>query len=397
MRTLLLIIHRWAGLTIALALVVTGVTGAILPYQRDLGYWIAPEVWDAAPPSPSARPLPGLELARRVEAETGGSVSYIPLSPDPERTQAIFVSERPGGPALDYEEVFVDPYSGAIRAKVRYADLRDGAVNVMPFLVTFHYTLAAGQWGRLALGIAALLWCVVAVIGFVLSFPRRPKKAAPGRSVLRRWGAAWTIRRNRGGTVLAHDLHRASGLWIWPLMLAFAWSAVAFNLDQVHTPVQRFLGAEGLYRPVANPAPTPGEPMSWEDAEATGARLMAQQAARGGFTIHEPEALSLNPYAQAIGYYARTSLDDPSEHGSTVVWFDQVSGRPIAFRHPYGSTAADAVDKVVRMLHTADGFGWPYRIFVSLFGLLTAVMAIAGVLLWLRRAGYGRGASVARS
>src|SRR5690606_17733984 len=100
---------------------------------------------------------------------------------------------------------------------------------------------------------------------------------------------------------------------------------------------------------------------------------------------YRPEALSLAPSANAIGYYARTSLDEPSENGSTVVWFDQVSGAQLGFGKPYGSTAADAIDKTVRVLHTADGLGWPYRVFVSLFGLLTAGMAIAGVVLWVRR------------
>jgi uncharacterized iron-regulated membrane protein len=378
---LLLILHRWAGLTIALALVVTGLTGAILPYQRELSHWLAADVWKVERSDQAALPLSGLELARRVEAETGGVVSYVPLTPASERTKAIFVSPQPGGPPLGYDEVFVDPYSGQIRARVTYGDLRDGAVNWMPFLVTFHYSLAAGEWGRFLFGIAALVWFLVALIGLAL---RQPKKIA-GRGFWRRWRPAWTVRRDQRTTVLTHDFHRATGLWLWPVMLVFAWSAVAFNLDQVHGPVQRFFGAEGLYRPVANPAPTEGAAMSWERAIAHGEQLMAREAERGGFDVHRPEALSLAPYANAIGYYARTSLDEPSENGSTVVWFDQVSGAQLGFGKPYGSTAADAIDKTVRVLHTADGLGWPYRVFVSLFGLLTAGMALAGVVLWVRR------------
>jgi uncharacterized iron-regulated membrane protein len=381
-RKFLLIMHRWAGLSIALALVVTGITGAILPWQRELSHWLAPEVWRVAPPAPTATPLPGLELARRVEAQTGGRVSYIPLSPRPDLAQALFVSPAPDAGPLGYDEVFVDPYSGRIRAQVTYADLADGPVNLMPFLSSFHYSLAAGEWGRLALGVAAALWLLIALAGLLLTLPRRSLRAG---GFLRRWRPAWTLRRRRGASVLTHDVHRAGGLWLWPVMLIFAWSALAFNLEPVHAPVQRFLGAEGLYRPPHNPSPDPGAAMRWERAEATGQRLMANEAAERGFTVLRPEALSLAPYAAAIGYYARTTLDLPSEQGSTVVWFDQASGRPLAFGQPFGGTAADAVDKTVRILHTADGLGWPYRIFVSLFGLATAALAVAGVLLWLRR------------
>jgi uncharacterized iron-regulated membrane protein len=375
----LLIVHRWAGLTIALVLVVAGLTGAILPFQRELGDWIAPSVWTVEQPAPGAEPLSGPELAQRVEAETGGMVSYVPLAVEPHRAQAIFVSGRPGHPPLGYDEVFVDPYTGAIRDRVRYGDLRDGPVNVMPFLVTFHYSLAAGEWGRLAFGVAALIWCLECVVGIALSFPRG------GRDILRRWGRAWTVRRKQAGAAVIHDLHRAAGLWIWPAMLVFAWSAVAFNLDRVHTPVQRAFGAQGLYRPVSNPVPAPGIPMTLEQSVEVGERLMREEAARRGFEIRGPEALSLNPFARVTGYYARTSLDGPTQNGSTAVWFDQVSGRPVAFRPPFGTTAADALDKTSRMLHTASFFGWPYRVLVSAFGLLTAAMAIAGLILWLRR------------
>ncbi len=393
LRSVLLIAHRWAGLTILLVLLVTGLTGAILPYKREIGHWIAADVWQVAPPHPGTRTLSGPELARRVEAQTGGVVSYIALNLDADRAQSVFVSPRPDGPVLPYEQVFADPYSGEIRAKVRYADLRDGPVNLMPFLVNFHYSLAAGAWGQWALGVAALIWALECLVGLLLSLPRRGAGGLGG--AIRRWLPAWTIRRDQGGTVLTHDLHRAAGLWLWPVMLVFAWSAMAFNLSSVHSPVQRAFGAQGLYTPVVNPAPAQGEALSTDAAVAIGARLMAAEAGRRGFTVRGPEALSLNPYARLIGYYARTSLDGPTDNGSTILWFDQVSGRPVAFRSPFGTTAADAVDKTTRMLHTASFFGWPFKVFVSLFGLTTAAMAVAGFLLWVRRGGRRRNKAAA--
>lgn len=382
MRPLLLIAHRWAGLTIALALVVTGLTGAILPFQREVSHWIAADVWAVAPPHPGAQPLSGIDLMHRVEAQTGGIVRYMPLVLNPDHAQAVFVSNRPDAEPLGYGEVFADPYTGEIKKRVRYGDLRDGAVNLMPFLVSFHYSLAAGPWGRFILGVAALIWVFECLIGIWLSLPRL---GGSWFGMLRRWRPAWTIRTAQGALPFTYDLHRATGLWLWPVMLAFAWSAVAFNLDAVHAPVQRFLGAQGLYGPVANSAPAEGEPMTPEQAVDHGAALMAREATRRGFDIYAPQALSLNKAASAMGYYARTSLDGTADQGSTVVWFDQVSGRFLEFRNPYGATRADALDKTVRMLHTADLFGWPYKIFVSAFGVLTAAMAIAGCIMWIRR------------
>nr|WP_306306218.1 PepSY domain-containing protein [Methylomonas koyamae] len=41
------------------------------------------------------------------------------------------------------------------------------------------------------------------------------------------------------------DLHRAGGLWLWLLLLVFAWSSVYMNLsDSVYAPVTRTLVGE---------------------------------------------------------------------------------------------------------------------------------------------------------
>jgi uncharacterized iron-regulated membrane protein len=386
-RAALLLAHRWAGLTIALALVVAGLTGAILPYQDQIRSLTAPHIWNVEKPGPDARPRSGLQLMRLVEAYSGGKVSYIPLRPSGDHAFAVFVGPGADGSPSTYDEVYVDPYTSKIRAAVRYGDLGDGAINLVPFLISFHYSLAAGDWGSRIMGLAALIWCGTCVAGFVLTLPRGN---GGWRGRLRRWLPAWAIRRGQGPRAFAFDLHRASGLWLWPAMLVFAWSAVAFNLDAVHRPVQHFFGAQGLYRPIANPAPASGKAMTPERAVTVGKALMAQEAARRGFTVRAPEALSFRPYAHLTGYYARTSLDGPTEQGSTVVWFDEVSGREVAFEPPFGTTTADTIDKATRMLHTAALFGWPYKLFVSLVGLLTAATSIAGVYMWVRRSDKGQ-------
>src|SRR5690606_6568505 len=103
---------------------------------------------------------------------------------------------RPGGPGLDFDQVFADPYTADIRAKVRFADLRDGPVNVMPFLISFHYSLAAGRWGQWIMGAAALIWLGTSIAGLILTLPRR------GALFRKRWLPAWGVRRGQGGHAL---------------------------------------------------------------------------------------------------------------------------------------------------------------------------------------------------
>ncbi|MEN7538483.1 PepSY-associated TM helix domain-containing protein [Aurantiacibacter flavus] len=375
----MLIAHRWFGLIVALAVVITGLTGAVIPYQDHIRSLVAGEVWDVSPPVPGAPVLSGLELKRIVEEETGGAVSFIQLVPDADHASSVFVSAQTGEPPLPFQQYFLDPYTGDIRARVKFAELSDGPINIAPFLVSVHYSLAAGQTGRLILGVVALAWLLLSIAGLVLTFSRRRSP-----SFWRHWGRAWRLRRRGAHKVRLCDFHRATGLWLAPLTFVFTWSAVAFNLDAVHEPVQRMLGAQGLYEPVDNPAPDAGQAMPPERAEEVGARLMQAQADQRGFTVRGPEALSFRPYANVIGYYARTSLDGPTETGSTAVWFDQASGRLIEFRQQFGETSADAFDKSLRLLHTGEMFGEGYKLVISLFGLIVAATALAGVFLWLR-------------
>jgi uncharacterized iron-regulated membrane protein len=55
------------------------------------------------------------------------------------------------------------------------------------------------------------------------------------RSFWLRWKPAWLIKKSR----FNYDLHRASGLWIWPVLFVLAWSSVAFNLNEVYSHVMK--------------------------------------------------------------------------------------------------------------------------------------------------------------
>lgn len=62
MLSIVLQLHRRAGLSIALVLAVAGLTGAALPFERELRRLAALPVWRVTPPRPDAPLLSGPEL-----------------------------------------------------------------------------------------------------------------------------------------------------------------------------------------------------------------------------------------------------------------------------------------------------------------------------------------------
>lgn len=151
-----------------------------------------------------------------------------------------------------------------------------------------HTTLALGDWGRLAFGVAALIWTLDCFVGFYLTLPVRARRAVetkPQKTWWSRWRPAWALRKGARGHKLNIDLHRAGGLWLWPILFGFAWSGVRFSLASVHAPIMRILGATDYVDLLTLPKPLDAPPFNFRAAVATGERLMRAQAIRHGFTV----------------------------------------------------------------------------------------------------------------
>ncbi len=199
-------------------------------------------------------------------------------------------------PAIDFDELFLDPCTGDELGRRTRGDLSQGSVNLVPFVYEIHTTLAAGAVGRRVLGVVALAWTVNCFVGFYLTLP-----AGTGR-YWRRWRPAWLVKWRSRAFRIQFDLHRAAGLWLWPLLFTFAWSAVSFTLNGVY---RRAMGVR-FERPLGPPARANGNPrLHWREAQAVGERLMAQQAALHGFTVTRPFGLA---YRRLEGQYAYSVL-----------------------------------------------------------------------------------------
>ncbi|MET0534580.1 MAG: PepSY-associated TM helix domain-containing protein [Steroidobacter sp.] len=399
-RQVWVITHRWAGLSLALFLTVVGLTGALMAFYDEIESLIAPQLHIAQPPSAQTEPLDSLELREKVRAAYPGAViNYLPLKSEPGKVIRLDIRRidpatgriGPWSPTID--EVFVDPYTGRVIAHRLWGDISQGAVNVMPFIYRLHYTLLADKTGRYILGIAALIWVLDTFIGFYLTLPawrarQQNSTANNGPSWWSRWKPSWLVRWTGGETKLTFDLHRAGGLWIWPMLFVFAWSSVYFNLREVYDPVMRMFGAEKLLDGVATLARPRHEPqLDFAAATAHGRELAKSEAAQRGLTI-EPDgasALSHRPAVGAYVYYFSTDRDFTIRGGRSLVIFDSDSGALKKIMLPQGANGANTFTEWMIALHMARVGGLPYRIAVTLIGLLVTTLSVTGVLIWMRK------------
>lgn len=376
-RTIFVLFHRWVGLAMAGFLVVASLTGSLLAWYEELDAAINPLLFHVTPPGPDARPLDVLTLRELTVQQTGETLRYFTLKLPQPGTVVVFRSDK-----QDREEIFVDPYTGRILGRRIWGDLGQGVTNFMPFVYRLHDSLALGVIGSYLLGIVALLWTVDCFVGAYLTFP------ATRQNFWQKWGKAWQLRMNGSTHKVSFDLHRAGGLWVWLMLLVFAWSSVAFNLSEVYDPVMKALfehqrGPAHLALREANPHPA----LDWWHARETGRRLMAEQAEKHGFTILSEDWFVHEPARNLYFYDVRSSLDvsDNKHKSATRLFFDADSGELLYLHLPTGVATSDTIRAWITSLHRAALWGFPFKLLVTCLGLAVAMLSVTGVLIWLRK------------
>ncbi|HET8760129.1 MAG TPA: PepSY-associated TM helix domain-containing protein, partial [Nitrospiria bacterium] len=233
------LVHRYAGLAMAIFLTIAGLTGTVIAFNHELDEWLNPALFTT--PS-TGEPLPTVELIARVErANPQFRVGYAPLRADPGHTVVMWgdprVDSATGKPfALDYNNVFVDPVTGTVVGKRLWGACCLEREHLIPFLYQLHYSMhLPGLWGIWIMGIVGMIWIVDNFVGAYLTLPVRHARfeGVVGKPWWRRWTPAWRVKADASRYRLNVDLH-PSGLWFWGLLLIMAVSSVSLNLeDQV--------------------------------------------------------------------------------------------------------------------------------------------------------------------
>ena len=214
------VLHRYTGLAMTVFLIIVGLTGSLLAFYSELEQAINPQL------SLAANGRAPLDLAALID-------STERLSPQT-RVQSIWLNntaaqvsvsprENPanGQPyTLDYDQLFLNPYTGEELGRRERGAISQGMINLMPFIYKLHYALALDDLGGWILGITALVWTLDCFVGFYLTLPlAKPSQMSnkstphPQRSYVQRWLPAWRIKWRASKTRINFDLHRAGGLW----------------------------------------------------------------------------------------------------------------------------------------------------------------------------------------
>ncbi|THD37331.1 MAG: PepSY domain-containing protein [Sphingomonas sp.] len=349
------LVHKWIGLSLAVLIIPLCVTGAALVWDEALDHVLNPQRY-AVGAGPSLAPDTLAAAAQRAAGTARLATLKLPAEPGaPAIASTGPAPSKTQGPA-PRTNVYLDPATGKV---LDVANSRSGAVMVMHQI---HGTMLIPVWGRPLvgwLGVAMLFSCFT---GLWLWWP-----------TVGSWvrGLRWRRHRN-----LDTNLHHLFGFWIalplFVLSLTGAW--ISFPA---------FFG-----------------PLVGENGRAMGfsAERAAMNRAQPLAVVHTPlksaidGALALTPgQVTQIGwptdYKAVWQVAvKPAKGKPATVAVDDTTGR--AALAPDVNRGQAGVARLMRQIHDGTGMGIVWQVIIFVGGLLPAILAITGAIMWWRARGW---------
>ncbi|SFU45008.1 Uncharacterized iron-regulated membrane protein [Nitrosomonas eutropha] len=382
-------LHRYIGLVIAAFLVMLGLTGSVIAFEHELDAWLNPELFRV---SEQTAPVLSLDAIARHAQQFDPDAEIITIRIKRNHGESIRVDLKTERGTM--WELFLNPFSGeALGARVRGTFVMDRA-HVIPMVYRLHTNLyLPGRWGTWLLGGIALIWMVDCLVGFYLTLPpplRSREKNSSCRNWLSRWKPSWGIKRQAGWVRFNFDLHRASGLWFWPVLFMVAMSGAYFNLNaEVFRPIVGLFGDLTPDPRKTLPKTLPKTLQSGADPVLgfSDAVLVARQRLPAGnddlelsFVRYMPD---LNVYRVAFDHKGRGSKAFAIE--AEQVFINGDNGTLTGQRGYDSGTRADRFLAWQFPIHSGQILGMYGRVLICIMGMLTAILAITGVIIWSRK------------
>jgi uncharacterized iron-regulated membrane protein len=345
------LLHRWAGILVAVPIVLVALTGGLLLFKDPYFRWRVPR---------AAQPMTVAEVARQGEvigaiAERFAveRVRNVKFPRDGMNVFHVYLGNK--------SEAFVDPAD----ARVLYAMRRD--TDPAMFIFDVHAHLLGGVTGELVNGYLACVLMFFALTGIVLWWPSRRRAFHPRRAAPRAMTSGELLRS-----------HAASGIFLAaPLLLFAATGAGLVFYQPLSSVMSRAFDRAEPELPSAVVARDARPPRPWTE--------ILESAVRA-FPEARPRMMTMASGANAVVTF-RTSL--PGE------WHP--NGRSYTLVDPYTAAVVQKIDAreqgagtramhALYPLHAAmtGGVAMVVLALVTAFG--TGALALGGFSAWWLRA-----------
>ena len=345
-------IHLWAGIILALPMILIGLSGSALLLQREILRLSLPAASAAGEPQPMSRILAAARTMMPPDARANA------LQPPQARGAAAAVQFALAGRPPRNIEIYIDPVSLKVLGSA--AIVRRGPVA--QHLVDIHeYLMLPGRFGLPFVGWMAVAMTFMGLTGLVLWWPKGP------------WLNGFLVRRGARGLRLHLDLHNVVGIWGLLIFLSLSISGIYLVFPQtVSTALRSLVPAGGNRTEPVRPRILPLPAIDADRALAIAASAVPDARVIG---LQLPGAIVKNFVVQM----APSGLA-PAVPPITVSVDPQTAD--LTIDDPRNYPPGDKIMNLLYAMHFSLGLGWLWTVLVFLSGLLPLFLGVTGVTVW---------------
>lgn len=356
LRRLWLDVHLWLGVGLLVAVIPLSLSGAALVWHDALDRALYAERYAVSGPEAG---LPVAAYAAAAEQAFAGRAVLtqvrLPQTPgDPVVAVGRLNAEPAPGARPRTLNVWIDPPTGKVLAEGEVAR------SVTMVLHRLHGSLMIPQVGRKVVGWLGWAMFVSSVTGLWLWWPRRG-------------GFAKGLRWRRGASQL-FNLHHMVGFWICLPLAVLSLTGVYISFPQTSRALfgvaqpQPAGGGGRFAPPLAQPKTTLDGAVAAATAAMPGAQVVSVQVpTRGG----DPAW--------------RIQMKDPDGSSPTTLPVADATGEVKPPRAGGGGGGPDPLSRWMRRIHDGADTSVVWQTVIFLGGAAPAVLAITGLVMWLRR------------
>jgi uncharacterized iron-regulated membrane protein len=343
-------VHRWIAITLMLLLVPMSLSGALLVWHDALDARINPARYAT---SGAEVALPASAYLANAAAALGRDGAPMAIRFPVDRGRPVTVTARSHAGRL--LTVYLDPPTG------RVLDTVDVRASFLGIVHRLHENLTIPEYsGRSIVGGAGTGMLVLSLTGLWLWWPR-------GRLL---FGLRW-----RRSTATSANLHHLLGFWISLPLAVVSASGIYLSFPQTGRSV---LSAVVPMSP-QGPRRGAGEPA--RELALTPDRALA--IARAATPDAIPTAIFLPATARPPAPPPAWRIDFRSSQGPQAVTV-AVDDKAATARRLPDPLAGDRIAQWIRWIHEGSHTGQAWRLAVFFCGVFPSLLAITGLIVWLR-------------
>lgn len=367
LRKLWLQVHRWTGIGIALLAVPIGLSGTLLVWDQEVDALVAPQRY-AVTGAQMTLPLSAYVAAGRAALAPPFDVTGLHVPSAEGRPVTLSARAIGADGARRSLTLYLDPPSARVLGAV------EGRASFVGFMHRLHGNLLIRDGpGRQIVGWVGVGMLVLSLSGIYLWWPRN--------------GLRWRAFRWRRGPGFSGNLHLSAGIWIAAPLAVLSATGIYLSFPNVSRAAMSSIAdmEPRRQRPwttwalAAQPALTEDAALAAAQAALPGARALSlylpMHPARAAPGTARPAALWHVQMRDAAGEVVTLTVEDRAAADGAD---RRVAGWPTP---PAGDRAALAI----RRLHDGHGMTILWQIVVFSAGIVPAILAVTGVLVWAGR------------